>query len=120
MSNPTRPAAPGNPSAFAIAVESGLTGLKAVSTGTCPGCEICRADLGFDTVAKLEAAYEAGKVVDEPFFSQSPCECCGSRLGGDREAAHGIESDGSIAHFHVCVDCALYLANGDEPENWEG
>ena len=118
MSTLSHQPALGNPSPFALAVKAGLADLEAVSTGTCPGCETCRADLGFGTIAKLDVAYEAGQIVDEPFFSRHPCECCGSHLGGDREAAHGLDEDGEVFHFHVCVDCALYLANGDEPEDW--
>jgi hypothetical protein len=57
---------------------------------------------------------------DEGGFSWQSCECCGSSLGGTRYAAHGRDSDGNILHFDVCSDCLEYIANGDEPEAWEG
>ncbi len=106
------------PSPFALAVEAGLAGLTAVSPGICPGCETCRDELGYDSLAELEIAWENGEAPNEPHFSWRPCECCGSHLGGDREPAHGIDENGDIVHFSVCVDCVLYLANGDEPEDW--
>ena len=58
---------------------------------------------------------------DEGSFSWSQCDACGSSLGGDRYAAHGfLKGTREIIHLDVCVDCLLYLANGDEPEEWEG
>ena len=86
---------------FQKAVESGLEGLDAVSPGAMPD-RVCCED----------------NEHDEPYFSWSPCDCCSSRLGGDRYAAHGIDEDGDIVHLDVCVDCLMYLANGDEPEDW--
>ena len=52
---------------------------------------------------------------------------CGTTLGGDREVWHALDTnyqdtpiaDRVLHHFHdVCTDCVLYLANGDEPEQW--
>jgi hypothetical protein len=40
-------------------------------------------------------------------------------MGGDREVWHFI-MDGKIQHGDgACVDCIMYLANGDEPESSE-
>jgi hypothetical protein len=77
-------------------------------------------------------------------FSWHACDCCGSRLGGNRSPAHGFLSQklaGALAkippgspdgqalrheafeqariHLDICQDCLLFLANGDEPETWE-
>lgn len=52
-------------------------------------------------------------------FSHSACECCGSYLAGDRTEAHSFDSNGEILHWYICVDCVLYLANGDIPEYLE-
>lgn len=87
-------------SKFTEAVEQGLEGLDFVSTGTCPGCNEC-------------------PTIDEPHFSWSPCDCCNSSLGGDRHAAHGKDKDGNLVHLDICVDCLMYIANGDEPEIWD-
>jgi len=55
---------------------------------------------------------------DEGGFSWRPCELCGSQLGGDRYAAHGYSDRHGIVHYDVCVDCVMYLANGEEyPES---
>ena len=102
--------------AFADAVESGCERLTAVSPGVCPGCEQCRQDYDYKSLSALKTAYDAGKIVEEPWFSWHACECCGSSLGGDRYEAHGLDADNEIVHFEVCVDCLLYLANGDLPE----
>lgn len=47
-------------------------------------------------------------------FSWSPCHCCGSQLGGDRQTMCGynpttkeIQSD-----YSVCVDCVYYVEYG--------
>ncbi|KKM87632.1 hypothetical protein LCGC14_1266950 [marine sediment metagenome] len=107
-------------SPFALAVEVSLVGLTAVSSGICPGCKTCRDELGYGSLAELETAWENGDAPNEPYFSRQACECCGSHLGGDREPAHGINENGDIVHFVVCVDCVMYLTNSEEPENWEG
>lgn len=65
------------------------------------------------------------EVESEPSFSWSSCGICGSHLGGDREVWHAVFEDASmgddILHFNdACVDCVIYIANGDEPEHWEG
>lgn len=72
----------------------------------------------------LKAAREAfdddvssGHVFDEGGFSWSGCGICGSSLGGTMESWHGVDAEGRILHFDdACVDCVVYLANGDEPE----
>lgn len=70
-------------------VEKYLNGIEHISTGPCPGEEYS----------------------EEPWFSWSPCEVCGSSLGGNRESWHGVV-DGSIIHGTCCEDCAYYLNYG--------
>lgn len=48
----------------------------------------------------------------EGFFSWRPCECCGSRLGGQRESYTFACEDGSTFGADICSDCAYYLAYG--------
>jgi hypothetical protein len=55
----------------------------------------------------------------EPFFSWSPCECCGGRLGGNREtysfATEGealVTGQAKVFQADICVDCVYYLAYG--------
>ena len=98
---------------FVKAVERNLEGVFFFSVGGCPGCSECG----------LEDDAEDTHV--EASFSWSRCESCGSTLGGDRHPAHGVVAttedearDGAIEHFEVCVDCLLFHANGDEPEDW--
>jgi hypothetical protein len=52
----------------------------------------------------------------KPFFSRSPCECCGSETGGNRET-YSFDTTLDAAPFEadVCVDCAYYLAY----ERWD-
>lgn len=106
-------------SKFVDAVEHGLQGLKHISTGPCPGCKNCADNFGYCCVHSLDYAIENGEVCDEGGFSRCQCECCGSTLGGNRYAAHGVDSDGKVLHLEVCPDCVWYIANGDEPEEWE-
>jgi hypothetical protein len=60
----------------------------------------------------------------EPSFSWMDCDSCGSHLGGDRHVAVGLyrDDDGKLQTLSmgVCVDCAMYHANGELPEvYWE-
>lgn len=48
----------------------------------------------------------------EPFFSWSPCECCGSSKGGNRETYSFACNDGEQFEADICVDCVYYLAYG--------
>lgn len=131
-------------SAYTDRVESSLRGLTAVSVGECPGCEQC-ADAHNMTPEEHDKAWHACEVDGESHFSWSPCGICGSRLGGDRHVWHALHADQvaardahretarhmpigretrepevEILHFDdACVDCVMYLANGEEPEEEE-
>lgn len=58
----------------------------------------------------------------EPFFSWSPCECCQSSLGGNRETYMFVTHwDGPLPHTpgeretfeaDICTDCVYYLTYG--------
>ena len=75
----------------------------------CPECP----DIDFDDDNERHFYEEGG-------FSSSQCDSCGSTLAGDRFTAHGIAADKEIYHLDICVDCLMFHANGDEPEQWEG
>lgn len=102
---------------FEKAVERELDGLNFVSVGLCADCCTCLNDhnCASDDV-------RTGTACDEGSFSWRPCEGCGSSLGGQRYAAHGLMPglDNELCHFEVCTDCLFYIANGDVPKNWEG
>jgi len=89
-------------SKFTEAVERGLKGFTHESVGTIPDCGEC------------------SEGEDGGFFSWSACDVCDSSLGGDRHAAHACDEDGNVIHLDICVDCLVYIANGEEPEIWEG
>jgi len=106
-------------SAYTEAVASNIKNLKGVSTGICPGCEQCADDHGI-SVEEITEQYEKGSVCDEPHFTWSGCDICGSTFGLDAEAWHWVDKNGVIIHeSNACVDCVVYLANGDEPEQWQ-
>lgn len=48
----------------------------------------------------------------EPFFSWRACECCGSRLGGNRETYSFAPEIGETFTADICTDCVYYLAYG--------
>jgi len=115
-------------SKYTDAVEYNLKGLRAVSTGICPGCEECMRQYGFNTLEELDKAWERGKVIEEGSFSWSGCGICDQELGGDRYVWHALYQDGGravsrndpILHFDdACTDCVMFLANGDEPDEPE-
>lgn len=95
-------------SAYTEAVERNIWDLKFVSTGGTEECPEC-----------IEAGYTE-RHGDEGSFYWTPCGICGSPLGGDRYIWHWIDEDGAMMHEDsACTDCVLYLANGDEPEDWK-
>ena len=49
-------------------------------------------------------------------FSSQACEVCNSRLAGSRHAAALISASEPL-YYSVCIDCLLFLANGDLPED---
>jgi len=53
--------------------------------------------------------------VSEAYFSPSPCDCCGSTLGGDREDCSGFNPDTREVQdgYSVCRDCVYYAAYGE-------
>lgn len=52
-------------------------------------------------------------------FSWCSCECCGSELGGDRfRACYYNPETKETDDLEICVDCLMYIANGDLPESW--
>ncbi len=112
-----KPTAP--PSEFAAAVERGLAGCIAPSIGICPGCSTCADTWTDGDLAALAEGVECGEIESESSFSWGGCVVCGSTLGGDREPLHWIDDAGEICHeFGACVDCIIYMANGDEPSDW--
>lgn len=78
--------------------------LEFVSVGICPSCLVCQ-DTWNMPEDELQTAWTDCTVNDEGGFSWSPCEGCGSTLGGNRYAAHGRTPDGTLIHFDVCGDC---------------
>jgi hypothetical protein len=53
-------------------------------------------------------------------FSSRQCDSCGSTLAGERWHATGFIGKGRhlIENMRVCVDCAMYHANGETPAEW--
>ena len=108
--------------AFRSAVDVSLAGLSAVSVGACDGCDECYRFL-CDSSNPTEEEREAA---EEPNFSSSWCDGCGSSFGGDRHPAHAyLESPhpatrlDHLIHLEVCCDCVQYIANGEEPQEWD-
>lgn len=49
-----------------------------------------------------------------PFFSWSPCQCCGTHLGGDRYECNGynVETKEVEEYDCICQDCVYYAEYG--------
>ena len=88
-----------------------------VSPGLYGCCETCQTNYGMEPREFYHAVHEAQTIQEETSFSGSECELCGSRLGGDREAAHATKetSKGKLEHTHleICTDCLMATANGE-------
>ena len=102
---------------FTEAFERGTEGLEFISVGACSNCVTCYDDFGGGGPKDFVDAVEGGEYCGSVEFTRAECDFCGSMLGGSREAAHAV-LDGSLEHFEDCVDCVMYIANGDEPEEW--
>lgn len=49
-------------------------------------------------------------------FSTQPCDVCRSHLAGYRHHATGYHMESStVFEYSICVDCAVFSANGDLP-----
>ena len=93
-----------------------------INPGLTHKCETCYESwryvfctMGETPPSLIEQAISDGTISDEGGLSWRPCETCGSTLGGNRFAAHGLTDKGDIIHYDICVDCLMYLANGDLP-----
>lgn len=120
---------------YEAAVAYNLKGLSFVSTGACVGCEDCgltdQECRKCDGDGKdwqhghedqrcpnchgngfVEPTEHDRDLAEEPSFSWSECDACGSTLGGNRHPAHGRDSNGDILHLSICEDCLYYLNYG--------
>ena len=100
---------------FTESVAHYTKGLEFFSVGTCPGCVDCGLTLWSPARGYHETEHEPAEE-----FSWSMCESCGSMLGGSRHPAHSfVTIDGKrvLCHLLVCVDCLMYHANGELPDD---
>lgn len=109
-------------SPFAKAVDHYCDGLH-VAVGLSALCPECVDSCGIEDTGCIAEMQEEMYECAEPHFSWHQCDSCGSVLGGDRHAAHGIPhdykaGDDTVIHLDICSDCLIYHANGDEPEEW--
>ena len=106
-------------SEFTDSIDHCLKGINGISPGAAACCPECVSAYGIDDTGDTDAMQEQLYTMCEPSFSWSQCDSCGSRLGGDREEAHGFDSDGQLYHLSICVDCVIFHANGEEPAQWQ-
>ena len=103
---------------FIESVEHYTKDLEFFSVGVCGGCVDCGTMLW--SPARGYHVSEDHDPYNE--FSRAMCESCGSMLGGSRHPAHGfvtIDGKQELCHLLVCVDCLMYHANGDAPDDGE-
>ncbi len=91
---------------YELAYAWGVTGLSAVSSGACSGCNECCDDYDYND------GTEEFQITPEAWFAKSPCEACGTRWAGNRFPLHGVNDDNSIVHLDVCDDCVYYSEYG--------
>lgn len=74
--------------------------------------------LSTGTVDQLSPDYDplAEWPEGESWFSRSPCECCKSHLGGDREYLYAINKADNLVQFTICEDCVYYVNYGRLPD----
>lgn len=84
--------------------------LKFFSVGACPGCYGCMTE-------DIEHGDQIPVGAGEAELSSSSCDLCDTNMAGWRGPAHYVDDDGEIQHLEVCVDCTMYVANGELPED---
>ena len=95
-------------------VKKELSTLECLNNGTvlCPDC---------GTWVEGENCPDCGMdfdLMNEPSFSWSSCDCCGSSLGGDKYKAMGLIKNRSPRRknnwieYSICVDCMYYIEYG--------
>jgi hypothetical protein len=104
---------------FEKAVERHCEGIDHISSGICSKCPECQSTYNEDDEEIFQEKIESQEVLDEGFFSWSPCDSCGASFGGNRYNAHGFVNGDEIIHLDICEDCLQYFANGTLPENWK-
>ncbi len=85
-------------------------GINSLSTGLthCPNCEV-----QFEMQECPQCGKDAGEFPNEPYFSWSPCDCCNTHEGGNREDATAYNPiTKEIFQFTICEDCAYYAEYG--------
>ena len=89
-----------------------------VSPGLLGSCEECQRNHGcYDSARKFYNDVHIEQTIeDEGSLSHYECELCGSKLYGDRFAAHAQKQTSpgkwDTTHLDVCSDCLMALANG--------
>ena len=68
-------------------------------------------------IEKNLAQLKYPSVGDDCGFSYDPCWTCERKLGGDRIELNYIGDDNETYHEEICADCALYIVNGELPED---
>lgn len=71
------------------------------------------------TVDKRANELKYHSVGEECGFSWWPCYTCQRPLGGDRHELRYVGEDNEVYIEEICIDCALYIANGEIPEGGE-
>ena len=76
---------------------------------TCPDCNFDFFQDSVDTETVKCGCGNTKEVLDAPSFSWRPCECCGSRLGGDRYHTTGFNPEmKEVYEYEICEDCLYY------------
>jgi len=82
-----------------------------------PDCEDCEGKGKREpTMEEFEEQCSTQESLCEAEFSWQGCDLCDSGLGGTFEPWHAVDANNEIIHGErACVDCMLWLANGDLP-----
>jgi len=86
-----------------------MSDLRFVSTGLCGGCEECKDNAGYDSQDIFAGGVQDGVIEECPDFSWRACDWCHSNRGGNRHAAHGVDSEGELVHLDICTGCLMEI-----------
>lgn len=89
-------------------------GITHLSVGNPPRCIQCGGQWSSDGEYCLKCS-ETSESQNEPWFSWTPCDCCGDPQGGNRHHASGWNTekrDRNTQWFVICETCAYYVEYG--------
>ena len=92
-------------------IKEGINNLSA-GIQKCPSCYFDFTQDGLPDTVECGCG-DTKQSLEEPYFTYRACDCCGTRLAGDRQMASGYNPImDEVFEYEVCQDCLYYAEYG--------